>query len=50
MNWYWILLVGVLLGYFGADAVNYYLQINVLDKLIDAYKWVAHLFGKKAAA
>jgi len=46
MKWY----LWILIGYFGADAVNYYLQVNVLDKLIDIGKFISGLFRKKAAA
>lgn len=46
MHWY----IWILIGYFGADAVNYYLKLNILDKLVDIGKFIGGLFGKKAAA
>lgn len=50
MHWYWILLIGLAIGYFGSDFVNYYVKLNILDKLIDIGKFIGGLFGKKAAA
>lgn len=46
MPWY----IWIIFGYFLGDAVNNYFGLNILGHIISALKWVAGLFGKKAAA